>query len=338
MILLDSVYINDGGGLVLLKYLVEKIKETDLDVYYLFDKRTESIFESDKSLKNILFINNNIQQRKQFYTEHADKFSSVLCFGNVPPPIRLKAKVHVYFHQPLFLNIPKSFSFKNKIIYFIKQQVLKFYKPNADKWLVQSELIRDQLKDKYFSGDGSRVEIQPFYPPLNFSGYPVDRVASSFLYVSNSAPHKNHEKLIMAFCSAYDETRKGSLVITVPSNNIQLYNFIEEKIKLGYPIQNVGFVPREELIQLYLSHQYLIFPSLAESFGLGLAEGIDGGCDIIASDLPYTYQVCKPSLTFNPHQTEDIKNAIIRAVSEVLPSSKKIISNDINQLILLLSE
>ena len=156
--------------------------------------------------------------------------------------------------------------------------------------------------------------------------------------MSNSAPHKNHENLITAFCNAYEQTKQGSLVITVPPSNVELCQLVVEKQKLGFPIENVGFVDRDDLIKLYLSHEYLIFPSLAESFGLGLAEAIDGGCKVIASDLPYTYQVCQPSLTFNPRSIESIESAIIKAVFQELPDSNKIITNDINQLILLLSE
>ncbi|MDN5489885.1 MAG: glycosyltransferase, partial [Acinetobacter sp.] len=106
----------------------------------------------------------------------------------------------------------------------------------------------------------------------------------------------------------------------------------------GYPIVNVGFVSRDRLINLYKSNEYLIFPSLAESFGLGLAEAIDGGCKVLGADLPYTYEVCNPSLVFDPYNVNGIENAIITAITQELTSSNKVISNDINQLILLLSE
>lgn len=56
----------------------------------------------------------------------------------MPPTIRLKAKVLVYFHQRLFLEIPQGFSFKNKFIYHFKQNILNFIKNNAnfDGWLM----------------------------------------------------------------------------------------------------------------------------------------------------------------------------------------------------------
>ncbi|WEI19376.1 hypothetical protein PY247_05195 [Acinetobacter proteolyticus] len=88
MILIDSVYINDGGGLVLLKYLVDVLGKTELSIFYLFDERTKDIFKDVNSSK--LFVENKISKRKKFYDLNKNKFSSVLCFGNVPPLSSLK--------------------------------------------------------------------------------------------------------------------------------------------------------------------------------------------------------------------------------------------------------
>ena len=164
----------------------------------------------------------------------------------------------------------------------------------------------------------------------------MNRVKYSFLYVSNSSPHKNHYKLIESFCLAYDEVYKGKLTVTVPDTDVNLCEFIQKKIDLGYPIKNVGFIDREKLTELYLSHEYLIFPSLAESFGLGLAEAIDGGCKIIASDLSYTYEVCEPSLVFDPISIDSIQSSIVTAIKNELPCAKKLIENDLSKIMQLL--
>lgn len=337
MILIDSIYINDGGGLVLLKFIIEKIEEAGLDVFYLIDERAQSNFTWLKDSQSE-FIANSILERKLFYKKNMNKFSKIFCFGNIPPPIKLNVPVYVYFHQPLFLKIPSEFSLKNKIIYKVKQIVLSYYKKNADIWLTQSRLIQESFTKKYLKNDPSSVKILPFYPPLNFDERAIKRQSDSFLYVSNTAPHKNHEKLIAAFCNAFDKTQTGVLTVTVPKSSVDLCELIDEKNRLNYPIKNVGFIGRNELVNLYLSHEYLIFPSLAESFGLGLAEAVDAGCKVLVSDLPYAYQVCDPSLTFNPYTVESIESAIITAITQELPESNKIITNDINQLISLLLE
>lgn len=338
MILIDAIYINNSGGLVLLQYLIKELEKYKLDVFYLLDDRIEQLpIELNKDRYD--FMSSSFYRRLMFYTKNREKFTSVLCFGNIPPPIKLNVPVSVYFHQTLFLSIPPSFSLRNKIVYRLKQNILGYYKKNTSFWIVQSNLIKCRLAKKYLSEDDSMVKVIPFYPPLMFIKNDIHtRKDKSFLYVSNIAPHKNHDLLLDAFCEAYDINKKGLLTVTVPTSSYMLCDKIKQKVADGYPIVNVGFVDRNELAELYLSHQYLIFPSLAESFGLGLVEAIDGGCKVIVSDLPYAYQVCKPSLTFNPNMKESIKNAIIEATEKDLPESEKIISNDINQLISLLSD
>ncbi len=338
MILVDSVYINDGGGLILLKYLVEILEESDLDVYYLFDIRALSFFEDIHATKR-MFISNSFYKRISFYRKNKIKYTSVLCFGNIPPPLKLSIPVHVYFHQQLFLEIPKNFSTTKKIIYTLKQNILKFYKHNATSWIVQSQLMRSKFSKKYLKNIETKVKILPFYPPLQLQfNNNLDRKKGSFLYVSNSPPHKNHKILIEAFCNSFDRLGRGSLLVTVPDSSVELCKLISKKSELGYPIVNVGFVDRKKLTELYFSHEYLIFPSLAESFGLGLVEAIDAGCKVIVSDLPYAYEVCKPSLTFDPHSTKSLRDAISTAIETNLPYSEKLISNNIEHLISLLTD
>lgn len=335
MLLVDSVYVNNGGGLVLLKYLVDYFEKESKNVFYLFDERTETYF-THIPVSRKKFIANSLVRRHFFYLRNRNLFDSVLCFGNIPPTIRLKSKVLVYFHQLLFLEIPKGFSFKNKFIYAIKQNILFFIKNNTDFWLVQTENVKFEFSKKYLSGRAEKIIKLPFYPELNFSCSNKNREKDSFLYVSNSSPHKNHYRLIESFCLAYDEVYKGSLTVTVPDTDLDLCAFIQKKIDLDYPIKNVGFIDREKLTELYLSHEYLIFPSLAESFGLGLAEAIDGGCKIIASDLNYTYEVCEPSLVFNPISVESMQSAIVTAMQNELPYAKKLIENDLSKIMQLL--
>jgi len=108
---------------------------------------------------------------------------------------------------------------------------------------------------------------------------------------------------------------------------------IDDKIALGYPIINTGFIKRDDLKLLYLQNEYLVFPSLAESFGLGLVESIENGCKVLGSDLPYTYAVCEPSLVFNPYDVESIYNAFTKTIVDDLKPSFSKIKNGINDLI-----
>lgn len=337
MVLLDSVYINNSGGLILLRYLVNLLEKSNIDIFYLFDKRTENIFNHIAKEK-CRFIKPSIKQRLSFYCKNRHHYHTVLCFGNLPPPIRIKAKVLVYFHQPLFLEIPNDFNFKSKLTYRAKQQVIKLTYKNADVWLLQSQLIKDKLSTKY-DIDKKIIKVLPFYPPFVVGESLIKstrRKQNRFIYVSNVAPHKNHERLIEAFCQAYNEIGKGELVLTIPSHANHIKQLISTKKAQGYPIFDIGFIDRNELGLQYLLAEYLIFPSLAESFGLGLVEAIDLGCKVIGADLSYIYQVCEPSATFNPYNVESIKQSIISTFNQVIPPTEKVIDNRIDVLLQML--
>ena len=104
----------------------------------------------------------------------------------------------------------------------------------------------------------------------------------------------------------------------------------------GYPIFNHGFVARKELSILYRACEFVVYPSLTESFGLGIIEAIENGCKIIGADLPYLRSVCQPSLTFNPNSALGIADAFEKSVKTETKKTKQLVFNDIKQLINLL--
>jgi len=338
MIFIDAIYINNGGGKVLLDYLMQELNKLDVPIFYLLDKRIENNHQPVNGKSKVVFQQADYYRRKEFYQEHQDQFSTILCFGNLPPAIKMKNAVSfTYFHQPLFLRLPKEMPIKEKVMFWIKTKILYSSRKNTDYWLVQSDFIKQRLSEKY-KVKREKVLLMPFYPPFKDTQTVVQREKNTYVFVSNAAHHKNHIKLIDAFCKFYDISKKGELTITVAETFTELYQMITEKQNLGYPIKNLGFINRDELKEIYQSHEYLIFPSLAESFGLGLVEAIDNGCKVIGADLPYTYEVCDPSIIFNPNEEQSIIDALLLSLkSNIKPSTKKI-TNNIKQFITLLHE
>lgn len=332
MILIDALYINGGGGKVLLDFLIQELEKTDKDVFYLIDERITGEIQSIKETNKLLFYKAGILSRRKFYCEYKDLFTSVLCFGNLPPEIRLKAKVYTYFHQHLYLEIPHDFSVKSKIMYKLKTRILYALRKNTDYWLVQSKYVQDRLADKY---KVSNIKILPFYPPLPVSST-GERQENSYVYISNGTKHKNHINLIEAFCRFYDIEKKGKLLLTVSKDYPEIYEKIEEKKNQNYPIENIGFVKRSDLAVIYQSAEFIIYPSLSESFGLGLVEAIENGCKVIAADLPYTFAVCEPSLIFHPLHIPSIVQALSLSLQKNNNPSENKVKSNISEIISLL--
>ncbi|MDF2832915.1 glycosyltransferase [Chryseobacterium indoltheticum] len=333
MILIDSLYINNGGGKILLDYFVNECEKTNIDVFYLFDKRCENSYKEISDEKKV-FLKASMYLRFLFYTKNKNRFSKVLCFGNQPPLLKLNCPVFTYFHQPMFLNIPKEFSFKDKLIFSIKQNILNRLRKNTDKWIVQNNLIKNGLCDKYRIAQ-TEVLVLPFYPNEDLSVNSEIRQSNTFIYVSNATPHKNHKRLFEAFTTFYDQHKVGELIVTINFDH-DMAAYVEKMRMLKYPITNIGFVDRVELIKNYHTAEYLIFPSLEESFGLGIVEAIECGCKVIGSDLGYMFQVCQPSIVFNPLSKDDIICAFEKATEKQENATKQNIFNKIDELMLLL--
>ena len=336
MLLVDTIYINDGGGKVLLDYLIKKIESTETKCFYLFDSRIKNNHPNIKPSNQVLYLKPSLWDRFLFYRKHTASFSKIFCMGNLPPNIKMNAEVFTYYHSPLYLKNPEDFSTIERLKYALKRLVLKRFIKNTNFWMAQTAFIKQKFEEK-FDVNQNKVMLMPFFPPFGASNKDTHRAINTFLYVSNATTHKNHNRLIDAFCDFFDEYQTGTLTLTVSEEYKDVSDIIKKRLAEGYPIVNVGFIGRTELQTLYLSSQYLIFPSLAESFGLGLVEAINNGCKVIGADLPYTYAVCEPSIVFNPHVEESIVDAFKKAVHEDVKMSKSLMENKIDELIKLLT-
>jgi glycosyltransferase involved in cell wall biosynthesis len=324
MILIDAVFINNGGGKILLEYLISEIEKTGINATYLLDNRYQGILP--KHSKNILWIEPSIYKRHIFYLKNKNSFKKILCFGNIPPTVRTNSLVFTYFHQFLFLVKLDFFKPKNYLIY-LKRLTIKLLKNNTNFWIVQNKLVCDNLSN-FLSNKLNNVLIIPFYRSLKIDNNSIKK-KKQLLYVSNGEVHKNHLLLINAFKLFYDKYKIGELHLTIPSN----YKSILEKLSNDYPIINHSNLNDNELKNLYHESEFFIFPSIYESFGLGIVEAIECGCKVIGSDLPFLYQICVPTDVFDPFSINSILKSIENAYFSKTNLSHLKVSNDIKQLL-----
>ena len=66
MLLIDAIYINTGGGKILLDYLIEELEKTDKQIFYLLDKRIEKEKYVVKSTNVILYLKSGFFDRINF--------------------------------------------------------------------------------------------------------------------------------------------------------------------------------------------------------------------------------------------------------------------------------
>ncbi len=315
MILLDALHINNSGGKVLLDYLVKELYAADKDVFYLLDARVKDSYPF-LAKKNVLYLPAGLWSRYRFYRQRQHAFSSVLCFGNIPPPIRLDCPVYTYFHNVLYLNVSSNDTWFKRVQFLIKAAILKSLRPNTDEWWVQTAAVREQF-GQYMGVVPENIKLYPFFPDIPFQVVQQPREANSFLFVSDANPHKNHIRLLEAFELVWAQNPYAArLYLTVSKHYPDILLRIGVLSQRGFPVFNLGLLSREDLGREYGQRAFMIYPSLVESFGLGLVEATNAGMPILAADRPYVHAVVAPFLVFDPTNAESIAQCIQLALQK----------------------
>lgn len=330
-ILIDALHINSGGALMILDHFVDKLVEKDTDFVLLKDNRCPTL-RSEAKIKRIEIMSCKEPVRRQFYKDHINMFKTVLCLGNVPPPIKMPVSVHTYLHNVSLLKIPIDYSIKWKIKAFLKRVYIRQSSRNTNSWIVQTKNTAD-LVLKNLPCRGKQVLTYPFFHSPTFQTVKNAHEKTDYIFVGENTFAKGHTYLIDAWVeiSKILGEKCPKLHLTVGSKS--LIPYIDNAVRQGANIHNHGRIPFKEVIELYKTCKATVYPSLNESLGLGIIEAINMGCDVIGSDLPYLHSVCQPSETFVPRNSNSIADAVLKYERGKSIKSKLTISDKAEELI-----
>jgi glycosyltransferase involved in cell wall biosynthesis len=330
MILIDSVYINRSGSLLLLNDLIYELESKRKDIFYLFDDRVKDTY-SQIPFERKFFIKAGFFNRLLFYLKRSREFEFVFCFGGVPPIYNKNKNLWCYFHNAALMNI-KDLSLQGKIVMLLKVTYTKIFGYNVQTWLVQTSNVRAVIK-RVFTINHTPVVIAPFfriYSPLKNQ---VNN-KKSFLYISDAYIHKNHERLFKAFEMLITTFPDVILYVTIDKSKIEYISLLNKYREKGINIINLGFDININIKELYEKADCVIFPSIAESLGLGLVEAAQMNLPILASNLDFVYAVIEPSLTFNPFEVDSIYKCInLFMHTNSVSTPKLLINNQLNWLV-----
>lgn len=171
-----------------------------------------------------------------------------------------------------------------------------------------------------------RKDIGKFYPKIISSvkviheggfedsgeGVKTDIHKKYFLRVGNVYPHKNVERLLLAFKLFKEKNNEVKLVLAGKEDHF--YKNIVKKVKeleLSDDVLFYNSPTDKELVALYKGAIALIIPSLMEGFSLTAIEAMSQGCPVVASDIPVHREVCKDAVLYcNPIDSHDIKQQL----------------------------
>ena len=328
MILVDSLYINMGGGKGLLDYLCCRLIERNVEFTLLKDARCGRL-ECEERMSNLVVLNASVKERKVFYTQHRDDYTSVFCFGNVPPPFRLKVPVYTYFHNINMLTLADCRNRKQLLKFWLKRAYIRHYRKNTDEWFVQTSNTSNELI-RHLGVSSDKVKLYPFYKLPKFPEVGIER--RDYIFVGEYSGSKGHDELLEAWRMLHEQGFDLTLHLTVSLGDMFLKK-LQDATEQGVHIINHGYMPSDELAKLYVQCKATVYPSFNESFGLGLIEAMEAGCDVLASDLPFTHAVCRPSEVFDPHNPHSIADAVKRYESGNIKTSELKIHDCVEELI-----
>lgn len=306
-ILIDALHICMGGGLMILNHLINNLVHRGIDFVLLKDKRCPQL-QSEAYVRNTTVLSAKNKYRKQFYKAHCKDFAAVVCFGNIPPAIRLNVPVYTYFHNVSLLKIPKDYKLTKKIFSILKRFYIKRYAKNTDGWIVQTNYTASLVKGA-LAGKSQRVYEYPFYwIPSDMNNTPRSQ-RTDYIYVGDYTQAKGHDYLLEAWIKLSKSGFKHTLHMTV--TNPEFTKSVEHAAQNGVPVVNHGKLPFDEIVKLYNKSKATVYPSLNESLGLGIVEAVDAGCDVIGVDLPYMHSVCKPTGLFKACDATSIAQAVM---------------------------
>jgi len=160
-----------------------------------------------------------------------------------------------------------------------------------------------------------RIRVVPLGVAPEFAGVAARRRPERMLLcVSTLHPHKNIERLLRAFAGLHRARPDYRLVVA------GLHGFhtgplerLRAQLKLEDVVEFSGWIPAEDLLDLYARAEAFIYPSTFEGFGLPVLEAMAAAVPVACSRIPPLQEVGGEAvLYFDPRNTEEIEAALLQ--------------------------
>ena len=193
---------------------------------------------------------------------------------------------------------------KAKVIFTVsensKKDIIKYFKVKEDKIIVTYLGVKDSIEEK------SKEEIEYLYEKFS-----IPRDKKILMYVGNLKPHKNLERLLIAFSRLKNNKDCVLLLVGKAFENYNVLEEKEEEFGIKDKVIHTGIVSEEELVDLYNLIDLFVFPSLYEGFGLTVIEALKCGTNVVCSNTSSIPEVGGDVVSyFNPKDIDEMTKVI----------------------------
>lgn len=238
-----------------------------------------------------------------------------------------KNKFIVTIHDLILFRYPTiKNTTLNKFLYFFKlavyHAVIRIVVRQAELIIAISNFTKKDIMEAL---KVSEEKIEVIYEGAEFSKYTINKKdATSFLtkndgkifkkygimkeyllYVGNAYPHKNLERLVLAFNKLKN---KNKLQLVLIGKKDYFYEELERFIK-GRQIKNIvitDYVSDEDLDIFYAHAKMFIFPSLYEGFGLPPLEALVRSLPVISSSRSSLKEILEDNVRYFDVENVDL--------------------------------
>lgn len=329
-ILLSAFGIHAGGGLVLLKALINGLSgsikaasiDSRCDLEGCFIQRCVRVDYVRRSfLARILALTR--------LARLASPGDTLLCFNSLPPLMKPKGRVIVFVQAPHFVGAHRGIRYSKITALRINIERLwfKFGIRNCDEIWVQTAVMQEAMR---FQHPSTIIRVMPLVDddlavrlsmlPVALKQPRVDASQFTFFYPADAVGHKNHENLLKAWEILAKEKRRPKLLLTLRSSEMErVKKNAQLNSSLTISLVNLGWLSRDDVLKQISRSSALIFPSRAETFGLPMLEARALGIPILASERDFVRDVCRPLQTFDPDSPRSIAMSVLRFIDGECP-------------------
>ncbi len=320
IIILSAFNVHTGGGYVLLSALlkINKIKK------FLLDNRIKKKLKLNNN--KFVFIKRKILDRLFLFHKNILKkdYTHLICFNNLPPILKLNAKVILFIQTFYFFSNISNYNFNFYTFLRIHFEKIWFRIGirNVDEIWIQTPTMKKRLI-KYLKKINLKKKLIIKEVPLSDNKLlsllnrkkkfkKIGLKKNNFFYPADGSGHKNHERLIIAFSKI---KKPFKLYLTLDDKSFERL-VTKKHIKNKKNFINLNNLTREKVLDIYQTKiNALIFPSLDESFGIPLIEACVYNKDILVSNRRYSRDLIQNAIYFNPQNIQSIKISIDKYLS-----------------------
>lgn len=252
----------------------------------------------------------------QVWRRHID----ILLSAGMTAPFYCPATSVVVIHDLQHVNQPKNFP---TITLFFLKTIIYLSSRSADGIIAISQKVKNDIVKFYKVSPGKIDVIYHAADTALFFPVEKDDLLSArkkyhlperfILYIASSLPHKNHERLFVAF-KIIKERIKGIKLVLIGARD-KGFDAVSEMInRLGLQddVVFLGWLPFEDIPLIYCASEVFVFPSLHEGFGIPVLEAMSCGVPVVCSDIePLTEIAGEAALFFDPYNPDNIAEVVL---------------------------